>query len=129
MTRQSYVEGQGELLRARRNYMGLDPVDLAELLGFNADSGAQHVKKIERNQKDCPEAVFTRVAELTRAFDVIVDDLIEDWETNGAPEVMPIVRGCDPLYRAAAGRAAVEYGNITPIIVGGDQPQTARKAG
>lgn len=125
---QPYVEGRGELIRAKRNYMGLDPSDLATLFGFRSDNGARHIRVIESNRRGCPADLYDRLDEYMNEFDAELDAAMAELEDMRDPVEITIEPDDSILRRAARGRAAVEYGNITPIIVGGVSSQE-RKAG
>ncbi|QGH80050.1 LamD-like protein [Gordonia phage NHagos] len=119
-----YTDGLDELIYAHRRYVGLSQTDMARALGMNLHS----YKRIEDGRRPCPPGLLDTVVALSDDFDALVHAQIERWEADGVPETVEVRSTDTPLERAVANRAAVEYGTITPIRVGGETP-AARKAG
>lgn len=116
-----YTDGWGELIRAHRSYIGVSQRTMAEKLKMNERS----LSDIEVGRRSCPPGFLNAVQEVSQDFYSDVAKLIEKADaaledSNAAPDVWFEVPTTDnpqrEWCRAVVARAAVDGGNIMPIL-------------
>lgn len=105
-----YTDGLGELIRAYRTYMGISTRVLAQRVGMSERS----LSDIEIDRRSCPPGLITSIIEVVEQFETDVQATIDLGRGRLNVSADP-----DGVWeRAVIGRAAVESGSITPILVG-----------
>lgn len=117
-----YAEGWGELIRAHRVYIGISQRTLAGKLKMSERS----LSDIEVGRRACPPGFLNAVQEVAQQFygDVrkvmaAADDSVEVIRNQGWFKI-PV--SDDPKMewqRVVISRAAVENGNIMPVLTAG----------
>jgi hypothetical protein len=114
-----YAQGWGELIRAHRVYIGISQRTLAGKLQMSERS----LSDIEVGRRACPPGFLNAVQEVAQQFygdvkkvtDAADDDLVA---SSGGWFELPV--SADPKQewtRAVVARAAVENGNIMPVLI------------
>jgi len=116
-----YTDGWGELIRAHRSYIGVSQRTMAEKLKMNERS----LSDIEVGRRSCPPGFLNAVQEVSQDFYSDVAKLIKtadaaleesDCEDEFWFEVPTTDNPHREWCRAVVSRAAVEGGNIMPIL-------------
>lgn len=123
------TDGYGELIRAKRLYMGLSQRELSRTIPIDRRT----YQRIESGAERCPRGFLDTMDNLCDVFDKEVESTIEAAEGMGAikpdnAEIMDMPASAihfrvdadeDPAHiwtRAVIGRAAVESGLIMPTL-------------
>ncbi|AGS81502.1 helix-turn-helix DNA-binding protein [Mycobacterium phage Holeinone] len=118
-----YTDGLGELMRAKRLYIGLSQRGMAKHL---SDMDRRSYQRIENGQDAMPPGLMTTVDTLVDKFDSEVDSVISaaerEHEARGG-RYLEVTVPRDPRQeweRCVVARAAVEGGLIRPVLSGED---------
>ena len=113
-----YTDGWGELIRSHRAYIGVSQRTMATKLSMSERS----LSDIEVGRRSCPPGFLNAVQEISQEFydDVAKVRTVAD-ETIGDKDWFELPVTADPKLewqRAVINRAAVENGNIMPVMTG-----------
>jgi len=120
-----YAMGLGEVVRSRRQYLGLSQVGMAKRLGMDRRS----LQRIENGTEGLRQSLLDDIDDLVVQFDDRVDAIIDSARRHckfSGSKVVVIAVSTDPTQeweRAAVSRAAVDEPWIIPVI----DPKTSPK--
>lgn len=115
-----YTDGLGELIRAHRRYISVSERTMAKKLGIVEKS----LSDIEIGRRSCPPGFLDSVRVVIEEFEGDVNDLTARSAEMGAaldPHIHVTADSEGEWHRAVIGRAAVQSGRLTPVLIANDR--------